>query len=734
MVLNALLILLLPLLAFVVIVFVTRPNQMLSALLSIGAMAIAAIIAVFLILPQVIAGGTDHFEFNWLRLLPDGAPQVGTESILRLGIAIDPLTAIMLVVVTVVSLLVQIYSRSYMIEHGHLDPGYSRFFAYLSLFTFSMLAVVLANNLLFLFIGWELVGLCSYLLIGFWYDRTAQRGVHLLPPWIAAKKAFLTTRVGDVGFLIGLIILWNAGGTLQLSQLFQQADAKTGALFSASLFGQPVLFWACLCLFAGAVGKSGQFPLHVWLPDAMEGPTPVSALIHAATMVAAGVYLVARTYPLFEAAPPALTVVAVIGGFTAIFAATMGLASNDIKRILAYSTVSQLGYMMLALGAGSLSAGMFHLVTHAFFKALLFLAAGSVIHSVGTNDITELGGLRKIMPRTYWTMAIGGLSLAGIPPLSGFWSKDDVLGAATNAGPILFAFGIITVFLTAFYTFRMFFLTFHGSPRPREGDAHATHPHESDWWMTGPLIVLAIPAALIGFLGAPWNNGFQHFLEGAAYREVPFNPFLAIGGAVIAFVGIGAAWMMYGSRQFVAEPLERFGTVYTLLARRYYIDEFYMWLIDKLVIGVGSALTIFDREALDGLVNGIAAVFADLRGHAAHGADGPRPELRPGALRRHGRHCAGGGHCADGASMILDPNAGRVILQLVVWLPLVGAIVVALAGSGPSVLAQSDTHAVDSSPPTGAAALPWQIATFFAAVTFILAAWLLIGFDRAAGS
>src|ERR1700704_1023089 len=521
MVNTAITILLLPLVAFVLIVFVTRRNKALSAAVSILGMGVAMRESLFVIVPAVQGGQTDHFEFNWLRLLPGGVPQAGTETFLRLGIAIDPLTAIMLVVVTGVSFLVQVYSRSYMIEHGQWDPGYSRFFAYLSLFTFSMLAVVLANNLLFLFIGWELVGLCSYLLIGFWYDRGAQRGVHLLPPWIAAKKAFLTTRVGDVGFLIGLIILWNAGGTLQLSQLFAQAEAKSGALFSPSLLGQPVLFWACLCLFAGAVGKSGQFPLHVWLPDAMEGPTPVSALIHAATMVAAGVYLVARTYPLFEAAPPALTVVAVIGGFTAIFAATMGLGSNDIKRILAYSTVSQLGYMMLALGAGSLSGGMFHLVTHAFFKALLFLAAGSVIHSIGTNDITQMGGLRKVMPRTYWTMAIGGLSLAGIPPLSGFWSKDDVLAAAaTGAGPILLAFGVITVFLTAFYTFRMFFLTFHGTFRgpaalavdthshPPEIDAetHAAPLHESDWWMTGPLIVLAIPALLIGFWGSPLFN------------------------------------------------------------------------------------------------------------------------------------------------------------------------------------------------------------------------------------
>jgi NADH-quinone oxidoreductase subunit L len=621
---TAFTILLLPLLAFVLIVFVTRKNQPLSAGLSIVATGIAMLESLFVILPAVMGGQTDHFEFNWLRLLPGGVPETGTETFLRLGIQVDPLVAIMLVVVTVVSFLVQVYSRSYMIEHGHRDPGYSRFFAYLSLFTFSMLAVVLADNLLFLFIGWELVGLCSYLLIGFWFDRGARRGVHLLPPWIAAKKAFITTRVGDVGFLIGLIILWNVGGTLQLSELFDQAERHTGHLFDSSLLVQPVLFWACLCLFAGAVGKSGQFPLHVWLPDAMEGPTPVSALIHAATMVAAGVYLVARTYPLFEAVPQALTVVAVIGGFTAIFAASMGLASNDIKRILAYSTVSQLGYMMLALGAGSLAAGMFHLFTHAFFKALLFLAAGSVIHVVGTNDITEMGGLRKYMPRTYLTMAIGGLSLAGFPFFAGFWSKDEVLAASTRAGPILLLFGIITVFLTAFYTFRMFFLTFHGTyrgplqvaldptahPPQIDAETHDPHWHESDWWMTGPLIVLAIPALVIGFWGSPFlNDGFQRLLEGPSFHAEEVTLLLPVIGAVLAIAGLAVAWMMYGARQFVSEPLVRFGSIYTLLARRYYIDEFYMWLIDKLVIGVSLGLSIFDRQALDGLINGFGGAF-----------------------------------------------------------------------------------------------------------------------------
>jgi NADH-quinone oxidoreductase subunit L len=626
MAIVALIILGLPLLAFVLNVFVTHKNKPLSATMAILAMAIAMVLAFYVAL-QVGQGQTDHLEISWLRLQPQNVANPPTEPFLRLGVQVDSLAAIMLIVVTVVSFLVHVYSRSYMIEHGHWDPGYSRFFAYLSLFTFSMLAVVLADNMLFFFIGWELVGLCSYLLIGFWYERTARRGVHLLPPWVAAKKAFLTTRVGDVGFLIGLIILWNAGGTLQLSTLFQQAQSHTGALWSSSLLGQPVLFWACLCMFAGAVGKSGQFPLHVWLPDAMEGPTPVSALIHAATMVAAGVYLVARTYPLFEAVPQALTVVAIIGGFTAIFAASMGLASNDIKRVLAYSTVSQLGYMMLALGAGSMTAGMFHLFTHAFFKALLFLCAGSVIHAVGTNDITEMGGLRKYMPRTYWTMLIGSLSLSGFLGFSGFWSKDEVLSAAASgAGPILYAFGLITVFLTGFYTFRMFFLTFHGSFRgPVHAATEETHPeqleaethegglHESDGFMTVPLIILAIPALLVGLWGSPFfGDGFQRFLEGANFEPGP-NPLsspLTWVSAVLAIAGIVVAWLMYAQRAYVTEPLLRFGTAYRILNRRYYIDELYMWLIDMLAIGIGGVLSIFDRQALDQVGNGLARLFA----------------------------------------------------------------------------------------------------------------------------
>jgi NADH-quinone oxidoreductase subunit L len=649
MITLALTILGLPLLAFLLIVFVTRRSKMFSAALAILAMAIAAVLA-FVVFSQVIAGQTASLEINWLRLYPgDQATVNGIQTWLPLGIAVDSLTAIMLIVVTSVSFLVHIYSRSYMIEHGHVDPGYSRFFAYLSLFTFSMLVVVLADNMLFFFIGWELVGLCSYLLIGFWFERTERRGVHLLPPWVAAKKAFLTTRVGDVGFLIGLIVLWNRGGTLQLSDLIQQAETHTGGLWDPSLLGQPALFWACLCMFAGAVGKSGQFPLHVWLPDAMEGPTPVSALIHAATMVAAGVYLIARTYPLFQAVPESLLVVAIIGGFTAIFAASMGLATNDIKRVLAFSTVSQLGYMMLALGVGSEGAGMFHLFTHAFFKALLFLCAGSVIHAVGTNDISEMGGLRKYMPITYWTMLIGSLSLVGFPLFSGFWSKDEVLAADAHAGQIiLLILAGFTVFLTAFYTFRMFFLTFHGSFRgplaAAEGQSHAEHLdtethegglHESDPYMTIPLIVLAIPAALVGFWGSPLlNYGFQHFLEGANYETVEPNYVLAAISSVLAILGIVVAWMWYAARAYVTEPLLRFGGAYQVLNHRYYIDELYMWLIDKLAIGVGFALSAFDRGGLDQVGNGLALGVA--------GAGSVLRRMQTGRVQNYGLVLFGG--------------------------------------------------------------------------------------------
>src|ERR671932_609878 len=592
----------LPALVFLVLVLIGRYIKEGAQYVAIFGVATSLVFSSFALLSVagVIGGGQPiEFAVSWIDLGQGGS--------FSMGVYIDGLAAMMLVVVCFVSLMIQLYSGGFM--EG--DRRFAWYYAVLNLFTASMLGLVLAPNFIELYICWELVGLCSYLLIGHWYEKPSARD--------AALKAFIVTRISDAALFTAIIIFWRATGTTSFDGISEAAQAGFigGSLFTA----------AVILVFLGAVGKSGQFPLHVWLPYAMEGPTPVSALIHAATMVAAGVYLVARTFPLFEAAPQALTVVAAIGGFTAIFAASMGLASNDIKRVLAYSTVSQLGYMMLALGAGSLAAGMFHLFTHAFFKALLFLAAGSVIHAVGTNDITEMGGLKKYMPRTYWTMLIGALSLAGFPLFAGFWSKDEVLAAAASgAGPILLAFGVITVFLTAFYTFRMFFLTFHGAfrgpveaavettghhPAALDAETHVAGLHESDGWMTVPLIVLAIPALLIGFWGSPvFNNGFQRFLEGSNYVDVQPNLVLAVLGAILAIAGIAAAWVWYGARAYVAEPLLRFGTAYRVLNRRYYVDEFYMRLIDIAAIGLASAVALFDRQGLDGLVNGIAALFA----------------------------------------------------------------------------------------------------------------------------
>ncbi|HZK67742.1 MAG TPA: NADH-quinone oxidoreductase subunit L, partial [Chloroflexota bacterium] len=431
-----------PFASFVAIAFVTRRWGRLS-----GFVAVAGILAAFLLAArlfgEVLGGAHIEHQFDWLPLAGGGAD----DSVLRLGFLVDPLTAVMLVVVTFVSALVIFYSQGYM--HG--DPGYSRYFAFISLFCMSMLGLVLANSLLTLYIFWELVGLCSYLLIGFWYQKPAAAA--------AAKKAFLVTRLGDFGLLAGILMLWSRAGTLEFTRL--------EAMIAAGQFDAGFLSLVGVLLFCGAVGKSAQFPLHVWLPDAMEGPTPVSALIHAATMVAAGVYLVARTFPIFEAGHGALTVVMGIGAFTAIFAASMALVNNDIKRVMAYSTVSQLGYMFLALGVGARGAAVFHLMNHAFFKALLFLAAGSVIHALGSQDLRFMGGLRGRMKITSTTMLIAALSLSGFPLLtSGFWSKDEILAAAYAKGEYLvFGVALLTAFLTAFYMFRAWFLAFWGEPR-----------------------------------------------------------------------------------------------------------------------------------------------------------------------------------------------------------------------------------------------------------------------------
>src|SRR5687767_3107354 len=411
--------------------------------------------------------------------------------------AMDPLSAVMMLVVTGVGFLIHVYSTGYM---GH-EKAYGRYFAYLNLFTFAMLVLVMADNFLVMFLGWEGVGLCSYLLIGFWYERPSAAA--------AGKKAFVVNRIGDWGFLIGMFLVFVAFGTLDFGRVFSEAPDRLA-------FGSATATAIALFLFIGAIGKSAQIPLHVWLPDAMEGPTPVSALIHAATMVTAGVYMIARCHILYALSPVALIVVAIIGAATALFAATIGLVQKDIKRVLAYSTVSQLGYMFLAMGVGAYVAGIFHLMTHAFFKALLFLGAGSVIHALsGEQDMDRMGGLKKHLPRTHLTMLIGTLAIAGVFPLSGFFSKDEILWHAwQDGGPLLWGVGLTGAFLTAFYMFRLYFLTFHGEERLTPEAKH--HLHESPNSMTIPLLILAALSVVGGWINIPLVEGGQilgHFLE-----------------------------------------------------------------------------------------------------------------------------------------------------------------------------------------------------------------------------
>jgi NADH-quinone oxidoreductase subunit L len=609
-----------PFAAFVLISFVFRPWKQFS-----GYVAVAGIMASFLlavpVFQQVLGGGHIEKAFTWL-------PLAGSSNGLEIGFLVDPLTAIMLIVVTAVSFMVIIYSQGYM--HG--DPGYSRYFAFISLFCVSMLGLVLANNLLVLYMFWEGVGLCSYLLIGFWYQKPSAAA--------AAKKAFIVTRFGDFGFLIGILLLFSRTGTLEFTKIEEMiAHGQFDAGFM-SLVG--------ILIFCGAVGKSAQFPLHVWLPDAMEGPTPVSALIHAATMVAAGVYLVARTFPIFEAGPTALTVVMVIGAITAIFAASMGLVANDIKRVMAFSTVSQLGYMMLALGVGAQGAAMFHLFNHAFFKALLFLTAGSIIHALHqldeiepgrAQDLRYMGGLFKHMKITAITMLIAALSLSGFPLVtSGFWSKDEILAAAFDHGQyVVFAVALFTAFLTAFYMFRAWFLAFWGEPRwdtevGGRGDGetaravahdnhrssvkahrthgHGIHVHESPWVMTIPLMVLAVPSVLSGFWGSPLAGagGFAGFLEGTGAE--PLN-FAVMGlSIVVALSGIYLAWLMYGAKTLSPQKISAaFGPMYNVLSHKYWVDELYNDVIVKYgVLGTAALMKWFDTTIVDGTVNGVGRV------------------------------------------------------------------------------------------------------------------------------
>lgn len=527
----------------------------------------------------------NYFVFHWLTL--------GTNRFFDVGFNVTHLNALMLVVVSLVSTLVLLFSRGYM--HG--DERFPVFYQYLNLFVFSMLALVISPNLLQLYIFWEMVGLCSYLLVGFWYFKPEAA--------LAAKKSFIVTRIGDTGMFAGIIILFLASGSFDFPTVFSAASRGTLSLWGLSSSG--VVTLSALLIFMGAVGKSAQFPLHVWLPDAMEGPTPVSALIHAATMVAAGVYLVARMYPLFTLSHAALTTVGWIGGVTALMASLIALTQRDIKRVIAYSTMSQLGYMMMALGVGAYAYSVFHLMTHAFFKALLFLAAGSVIHAVDTQDLFEMGGLRKKMPVTTYTFLAGALALAGIVPFAGFWSKDDILGAALESGhPVLYWFGLIAAFCTAFYIFRVFFLTFTGKPRD---EAKFEHAHEGSWVMQVPLVVLAVFATLAGFFNTPLNHFgverylFADFAAGSIGVTYPPNVGLMAISVVVGLLGIGLAALMYWRPAKGAEGLAKGLSIpYQISFHKFFFDEIYYTVV---VLGgklIAAILDGIDRYLIDGIV------------------------------------------------------------------------------------------------------------------------------------
>ena len=510
---------------------------------------------------------------------------------------VDQLTAVMLLVVTGVGFLIHLYSAGYM----HDDHGYARFFTYLNLFVFSMVMLVLAGNFLILYVFWEAVGLCSYLLIGFWYEKKSASD--------AGKKAFIVNRVGDFGFGLGIMLIWVTFGTLQYGEVFAKADASVST---------NVYLAIALLLFMGACGKSAQLPLFTWLPDAMEGPTPVSALIHAATMVTAGVYMVARCHKIFEMAPLSLEIVAWVGGLTALFAASIGLVQTDIKRVLAYSTISQLGYMFVGVGVGAYAAGIFHLVTHAFFKALLFLGAGSVIHGLsGEQDLRKMGGLAPRMMTTTVTFLVGAFGLAGVPPLAGFFSKDEILGAVFHGHRyLLWALLVVGAFMTAFYTFRLVFLAFFGGPRMPKEVAH--HIHESPAVMTLPLVALAILTVVAGLaVGIPSSQGtaFAHFLapvlpleEAEHSAGVAFS--LLVLSALVAIAGVALAWMVYGRTPVRAASIGvARNPVHKLLIEKYYVDEIYDALFVRPIYRLSLWLArVFDPRLIDGIVNGVATL------------------------------------------------------------------------------------------------------------------------------
>ncbi|HSL96243.1 MAG TPA: NADH-quinone oxidoreductase subunit L [Thermoleophilia bacterium] len=515
------------------------------------------------------------------------------------GYYVDSLTAIMLVVVGVIGMLVHYYSIGYM--HG--DEGYYRFFAYLNLFMFAMFVLILADNFLLLFLAWEGVGLCSYLLIAFWFRKKSASQ--------AGKKAFLVNRVGDFGFMLGMFLIFVTTGTLQFTGVFSEAET----------IGSATMAWICLLLFTGAIGKSAQFPLHVWLPDAMEGPTPVSALIHAATMVNAGVYMVARAYPLFIESEAAMLVVMIVGTFTAIYAAVIAITQHDIKKVIAYSTISSLGFMFMALGSGAWVAGIFYLFAHGFFKGLLFLASGSVIHAMsGEQDMRFMGGLRKKLPVTFWTMLIGAFAMTGVLPAAGFWAKDEILaGAAIEGFWIVWGVGIVTAFLTSIYMFRLIFLTFWGENRS-SAEVQA-HIHESPAVMTVPLVLLAIPSALLGGLvGWPPEAGWVHTFLEPVFFDLHHEDFVWVGeggglmliSILVVLAGLAVAWYMYLRRpELPTRVARRAGPAYTASLRKLYMDEVYEVAPIRSTVAVSKGLWVgVDEAAIDGAVNGLARLWA----------------------------------------------------------------------------------------------------------------------------
>ncbi|MGP4079340.1 NADH-quinone oxidoreductase subunit L [Pseudalkalibacillus sp. R45] len=560
----------LPLLSFVLLLLFGRRLKEASALVG-SLLTLGSLILSVVIFMGQWGGEPVKQTLEWLAI---------GNTVLTVGYEINPLNALMLVIVSLVSFLIQVYSKGYM----HDDNRFPVFFAYLGLFTFAMLGLVISPNLLQLYIFWELVGVGSFLLIGYYFYKNEARE--------AAKKAFIMTRIGDVGLFIGMILLFWQVGSFELDVIFDAVAAGD--------ISQGWITLTAILIFIGAIGKSGQFPLHTWLPDAMEGPTPVSALIHAATMVAAGVYLVAATFPLFEASETAMTTVAVVGGFTAIFAATIGLAQADIKRVLAYSTVSQLGYMMLALGSSGYVAGIFHLTTHAFFKALLFLAAGSVIHAVHTQNIHEMGGLWKKMKWTAPLFLIGAMAISGVPLLSGFFSKDEILAATYADGRYgLFWIAVIAAFLTAFYMFRLFFLVFTGENRGK-----VKKVHESPGVMVFPMVVLGILAVVAGYINTPVAQVLGDYLANNPYVEIHHHEahwWIPVVATAVSLLGIFMAWLVYAKKK-VRRLSEASPDFHYILLNKYFIDETYDYSFVKGTRGFSYFWYYIDRFVVEGVV------------------------------------------------------------------------------------------------------------------------------------